>query len=261
MRTLGETAELALLHHRFEAMGTVVSVSARPAVETSWGEAWAGVEGVFRMLDASFSLYRPDSELSRVARGELSLPEASVELREVYALAIDWRSATRGAFTPHRPDGIIDLNGVVKALAIERAGQILVAAEIGDWCINAGGDVLCNGEAEPGRRWAVGISDPENRGAMLTSLELFGTHRAVATSGYSERGEHLWLHGGMEPRFIQATVFAPDIVTADVLSTAILAAPASELDDLAEGHPVDVLAVLPGGELVATPRLRERMVP
>ncbi|MEO7121556.1 MAG: FAD:protein FMN transferase [Lacisediminihabitans sp.] len=252
--------EPTLLRHRFESMGTVVSVSARLPVGSEWAAVCTEVESAFQRFDARFSLYRQESELSRIARGELSLTEASEELREVYALAIEWRSATRGAFTPHRPDGLVDLNGVVKALAIDSAGEGLTAAGIENWCLNAGGDVLCGGVPDAGHRWSVGITDPEARGAVLTSLELFAQHRAVATSGYSERGEHLWLRGGAERRFAQATVFAPDIVTADVLATAILAAPASELDELVAAHPVDVLAVLPGGELVATPQLRERFV-
>jgi thiamine biosynthesis lipoprotein len=244
-----------MLHHRFESMGTVVSVSARPAAEAGWNDVCAAVEEEFRMLDARFSLYREDSELSRIVRGERGLTESSVELREVYALAVDWRTATRGAFTPHRPDGVVDLNGVVKALAIERAGQTLTRAGIADWCVNAGGDVLVEGMAA-GRPWTVGIADPQNRSSMLTSVELSGGRRAVATSGLSERGAHVWPRGGAEPRFAQVTVFAPEIVTADVLATAILAAPVDELDELADGRPADVLAVLPDGSLLATPGLR-----
>lgn len=252
---MGETE---LLRDRFESMGTVVSISARPLTNAHWDDICTDVEAAFCALDARFSLYRPESELSRIARGELSLTEASVELREVYALAIEWRGTTHGAFTPHRPDGVVDLNGVVKALAIDSAGQVLTAGGISDWCINAGGDLLCRGTADAERPWSVGIADPDDRSTVLASLELFGAHRAVATSGYSERGEHLWLRGGAQQRFTQATVFAPDIVTADVLATAILAAPANELDELITAHPVDVLAVLPGGELVVTPGLRER---
>ncbi|WP_349898812.1 FAD:protein FMN transferase [Parafrigoribacterium soli] len=257
---MADTSAEALLHLRFDSMGTVVSVSARANDGPGWTDACDGVERAFRMLDDRFSLYRPESELSRVARGELGLSSASVELRDVYALAIEWRGTTHGAFTPHRPDGVVDLNGVVKALAIERAGHALAEAELEDWCINAGGDVLCHGMADAGRLWAVGVVDPDDRGAMLTSLELFGQHRAVATSGLSERGDHVWPSGRAEPRFVQVTVFAPDIVTADVLATAILAAPATELDELVEGHAADVLAVLPDGGLVVTPGLRERIV-
>jgi thiamine biosynthesis lipoprotein len=238
-------------------MGTVVSLTVRLA--GGWDEALAGVEAVFRGLDRTFSLYREDSELSRIARHELSLTAASPEVKDAYETAIAWRTATRGAFTPNRPDGVVDLNGVVKAQAIDRSGEVLTAAGAVDWCVNAGGDVLYSGVSPEESDWITGITDPADRGSLLASVTLFGNHRAVATSGFSERGDHLWLRGESERRFIQATVFAPDIVLADVLVTAILAAPASELDDLTEGRPVDVLAVFPDGGLVVTPRLRVQL--
>ena len=88
----------------FEAMGTIVSLRC-PAGST------AAVEQIFSGLEARFSLYREDSEASRMARGELLLKDASTEMRSMYALAHDWRVATDGAFQPHRPDGVIDLAG------------------------------------------------------------------------------------------------------------------------------------------------------
>jgi hypothetical protein len=45
-----------------------------------------------------------------------------------------------------------------------------------------------------------------------------------------------------------------------VLATAILAAPVDELDELADGRPADVLAVLPDGSLLATPGLRHGVI-
>lgn len=251
MPTLDEASWRAA---RFESMGTVVSLTVRLA--DGWDEALAGVESVFRGLDETFSLHREDSELSRIARRELALTAASTELREAYETATAWRAATRGAFTPHRPDGVVDLNGIVKAMAIERSAEALTAIGAVDWCVNAGGDVLYGGVAPQGRQWVTGIADPADRDSLLASVALFGDHRAVATSGFSERGDHLWLRAEPERHFAQVTVFAPDILLADVLSTAILAAPARELDELVEGHSADVLAVFPDGGLVVTPRLR-----
>lgn len=244
-------------NHRFESMGTVVSLAVR--LDVGWDEVRARVEAVFCDLDKTFSLYRDDSELSRIARRELLLTAASTEVKDAYETAIAWRAVTRGAFTPNRPDGVVDLNGIVKAMAIEQAGDLLGMAGAVDWCVNAGGDVLYGGVAEGDRGWVTGIADPADRGSLLASVTLFGSHRAVATSGFSERGGHLWLRDESERHFDQVTVFAPEIILADVLSTAILAAPASELDELTDGHPVDVLAVFPDGGLVATPRLRVQL--
>jgi thiamine biosynthesis lipoprotein len=222
-----------------------------------WDAVRSSVHDVFRALDERFSLFREDSELSRVARGDLDLMHTSDEMRETYELAVRWRSATAGAFTPDRPDGVLDLNGVVKAIAIDRAGRALSDAGATNWCINAGGDILYRGSPEPGKRWVTGITDPLEHEKLLTSIELFDRHVAVATSGYTERGLHIWHRGATRNRFIQATAMAADIITADVLATAALATPPGELSNLLAGHPVDVLAVDAGGELTVTPRLRD----
>jgi FAD:protein FMN transferase len=220
----------------FETMGTVVSIEPPLRVPE--------IETVFSDYDDRFSLYRPDSELSRIADGSLLLPDASLPLRDAYARALEWRSSTGGAFTPHRPDGVIDLSGIVKALAIEAAGRLLV--DDGDWILNAGGDVLTSGQPA-----TIGITDPFDRTQLLTSLRLGGLRCAVATSGTSERGDHIWGRGA----FAQVTVVANDIVTADVLATAIVAGGVEMLNAATATWDIDVLAIDPGGNLFATPGL------
>ena len=107
----------------FPTMGTIASIdlpgqsAADPAVQL--------VRALFDSAESRFSLYRSDSELSRVASGALALLDASEELREAYGLAMEWHLKTAGAFTPNRPDGVIDLNGVVKAMCIADAGALL----------------------------------------------------------------------------------------------------------------------------------------
>ncbi|TFD25386.1 hypothetical protein E3T27_11625 [Cryobacterium lyxosi] len=102
-------------------MGTVVSLRLGGSAGDVDSAAVEVVKSVFRRWDEQFSLYREDSELSRIARGDIRLTEASQSLRTCYALALDWRERTQGVFTPHRADGVIDLSGVVKALAIAEA--------------------------------------------------------------------------------------------------------------------------------------------
>ncbi len=231
----------------FEVMGTVVSL--RAAIDDA---AFDRVRSVFTDADARFSLYRPDSELSSIRDGRHRLSDASAELRAVYALAIDWRIATDGAFTPHRPDGLVDLDGVVKAWAMDRAAAHLG----GDWCLNVGGDVLVAGAQPDGSPWSVGIVDPVDRATLLTSIELAGSRAAAATSGSSERGEHIWTRAGTASEFVQVTVIADDILTADVLATAIVSGGVATLDTVTDRFDVDVLTVDRSGELRATPSLR-----
>lgn len=234
-------------------MGTVVSLTLAGAAEAAATDAVAAVERRFAGFDRRFSLYRPESELSRVARGELALTASSDELRSTYAAALRWRDDTGGAFTPHRPDGVIDLNGTVKALAMQAAADELLDAGLRDWCLNAGGDVLCSGHQSDGSAWRVGVVDPEDRAALLFSIPVDGARHAVATSGSAERGDHIWMATAIDRTYLQATVVADDIETADVLATAIIAGGPATLASVVERWSIDVLTVARDGSLSATP--------
>ena len=265
----------ALAARTFASMGTVISITtpaaaaraerAEPATGRNGAAgpldaAAAAVERVFAGLDERFSLYRPDSEASRLARGEITLREAPAELRDRYADAAGWRLRTGGAFTPERPDGVLDLSGTIKGYAIRRAGAALRALGLEHWCLNAGGDVLVSGSPEPGSGapWQAGIVDPADRGRLVTAVPLGGTGRfaALATSGSAERGDHIWTAGAGRASFVQVSVAATDIVTADVLATAIVAGGRPMLDRATDEWEVEVLATLPDGGLLGTPGFR-----
>lgn len=266
-----------------ETMGTVVSVRSATAA------AAAGVRAVFAAYDRRYSLYDPDSVLSRIAAGALRLRDAPAEVRDTYALALAWRDRTGGAFTPHRPDGVIDLSGVVKALAVRDAGAVLDRSASA-WMISAGGDVLVrgrHGDLAPGDSdathrhgdlaprhidaahrhgdlaprdsdatghhgdpWRVGIVDPADRDRVVGVVDL-DPRRAVATSGTAERGEHIWRRSA--PVFTQATAIADDIVTADVIATTVVAGDEDDLRRLTADGGVDVVAFAVDGTVWATP--------
>jgi thiamine biosynthesis lipoprotein len=236
-------------------MGTVVSLTYDGARDADLG----GLEETFADYDSRFSLYRADSELSRIRAGELSLAESSDQLREAYSIALEWRDSTRGEFTPHRPDGVIDLSGVVKALAMEQAGIGIVEHGTSNWCLNVGGDVLVAGLDEKKDAWSIGIVDPNDREALLTAAALRGSRRACATSGSAERGDHIWTIGAASAAFVQATVVADDIVTADVLATAIIAGGPAALDQICATWDVDALTIDRAGEIRMTPNFTARI--
>ena len=260
----------------FNSMGTAISLTLagnRPGPKTRPADrltpegqrlpahrqaAAAVVERIFRELDQTFSLYLPQSEASLIARGDLPLPEASEVTRGLFAEALEWRLRTEGAFTPERADGVLDLSGLVKGHAIREAGTSLLALGQQDWCLNAGGDVLVSGSPVPGsgEAWRAGIMDPFDRTALLAGCTLGNgrrRHHALATSGTAERGDHIWMAARTDPPFVQVSVLAGDIVTADVLTTAIFAGGLPMLDRATDGWDIDVLAVRTGGELLATP--------
>lgn len=239
-------------------MGTVASIDVRgaPLRESDV----TAIRTIFDSLEDRFSLYRDSSELSRVARGELLLTGSSDELRSVYESAIEWRSATSGVFTPHRPDGVLDLDGIVKAIAIQRVGDVLRDRGFDDWCLNVGGDVLTAGSPLESQGWTVGIVDPADRTTLLCAVELGEGRCAIATSGTAERGEHVWRAStGSAGSFAHVSVSADDIITADVLATAILAGGESFRDVAIESWNIDVLTVSPSGDLSMTPGMRRSL--
>lgn len=233
----------------FEAMGTVVTVvTTRPLDEA----AAASVQAAFAALDEQFSLYKPESEASQVGHGRVGVRAASASYQETYWAAVAWSEATDRAFTPHRPDGVIDLSGIVKARGIQAAADALVAHGHTDWCVNAGGDVLVSGAQASGEPWVVGIVDPDDRSQLWSQFVTRPGRLAVATSGIQERGEHVWRMAA-DDTFTQVTVAAADIETADVLATAILAGGVTTLQHVQTAYDIDVLACGHEGKVWASP--------
>jgi thiamine biosynthesis lipoprotein len=248
------------MRHVFETMGTVASID----VPEKHAGTMAALESIFRTVDGRYSLYRADSELSRIADGRLTLLTASQTLRDSYARSLEWRHATGGLFTPHRPDGVLDLNGIVKAEAIAEAGALLDSDGCNRWTIDVGGDILVRHypvrQHPADQPWLLGISDPADAAGLLCSIAMRGARRAVATSGSAQRGDHIWLGGELRPaEYLQVTVVADDIITADVLATAIVAGGRDALGDFAGRWPIDVLTVDREGQLEATPGFREAL--
>jgi thiamine biosynthesis lipoprotein len=206
-----------------EVMGTVVSVDVRHADADLAGAAVDAAFALLREADERFSPFRPDSELSRLDRGELADDELSDDMREVLGIAERARADSGGVFDIHTPDGRLDTNGVVKGWAAQRAADRLTAAGLTDFCLNAGGDVVARGEPEPGRPWQIAVRHPADPMAILATLEV--RDGAVATSGTYERGAHVWdgRTGSRDVPLVSATVVAPDLTLADVLATTVLA--------------------------------------
>jgi thiamine biosynthesis lipoprotein len=185
-----------------------------------------------------------------MAASPLALAQTSSAVRASYERANEWRIATGGLFSAERPEAVLDLNGIVKAEAIDSAGALLDRHGCTSWSINVGGDLLVRSDSQA---WMTGIADPANEQTILCTLTLADSFRAVATSGSAQRGDHIWTAGSLLPSvFVQVSVLATDIVTADVLATAIVAGGMDALDDTAGRWPVEVLTVDRSGEILAT---------
>jgi FAD:protein FMN transferase len=167
-----------------------------------------------REVDAIFSTYRDDSDISRLDRGELTLAECRPEVDEVLTRCLTLERATGGFFSV-RAAGRLDPSGLVKGWAVDRAAERLAGAE--RFCINAGGDVLTRG------RRRVGIRHPTDLGALAAVIEV--EDLAVATSGAYEQGAHIVdPHSGRAPAgLLSVTIVGPDLATADAYATAAFA--------------------------------------
>ena len=81
----------------------------------------------------------------------------------------------------------IDLGGIAKGYAIDRAGEVLKKHGIENFIVNYGGDMLFCGN-KGGRPWSIGIKNPDKPSEILKKL-WSGTSgcKGVATSGDYER--------------------------------------------------------------------------
>jgi thiamine biosynthesis lipoprotein len=122
----------------------------------------------------------------------------------------------------------IDLGGIAKGYAIDRAVAILQSHHIDNAYLSLGGDSYVLGQRND-RLWQVGIRHPRDSKAVAITLPL--TDIAVSTSGDYERffvrdGEHI--HHILNPRtgkpageVMSVTVLAQRGIDADALSTTI----------------------------------------
>ncbi|MFJ8490275.1 FAD:protein FMN transferase [Streptomyces sp. NPDC094038] len=203
--------------HRVEhVMGFPVSL--RVDDEGDFADAADAVFGWLWEVDARFSPFRADSEVSRLDRGELPESEVSPDLAEVLALCEEYRLATGGAFDVRLPGRGLDPCAVVKGWSVQRAAELLSAAGAKRFCLNAGGDVVAAGGP-----WRVGVRHPEHADQLCLVLEI--TDGAVATSGRYERGDHIvdGRTGRPADGLLSVTVVAPTLTEADSAATAAFA--------------------------------------
>ena len=243
-----------------QIMGLPVSVHLR-GPRPRGAQAAGVVREVFalmREVDALFSTYRADSEVSRINAGTLALADVHPLVREVNDLAVIARARTGGLFDVHLPvhgGRTFDPSGLVKGWAIERAASLLAALTEHDFCLNVGGDVTvgcARADAEP---WRVGVEDPRQPGALLGVLERRGG--GVATSGTAARGAHLVdpRDGSRPTALMSVTVVGPSVMWADVLATAAFVRGADAADWVRRQLGHEAVVVRADGTVVQTPGL------
>jgi thiamine biosynthesis lipoprotein len=241
-------------------MGTVVSLDVRgryPAPGTvARAIAW------LHEVDARFSPYRSDSDVSRLTDGTMNEGDAHPDVRAVLAMCEAMRVDSGGAFDARRwsADGRLDPSGIVKGWSIQRAADDIDAAGIRDFAIDAGGDVVAKGEPEPGRGWRVGIRHP--RVADQVAAVLAVRDVAVATSAMYERGAHIrdpLSHKA--PTGLQSmTVVGPSLTWADAYATSAFVMGLEGLAWVADHDGYGALAITDDDRVIWTPVVEDVLV-
>jgi FAD:protein FMN transferase len=201
-------------------MGTVFSFDLRPPRLP--GRVLEDVIGWLHRMDATFSTYRPHSDVCRLRRGERRPDDCAPEVRQILNLCERLREVTHGYFDAYAA-GALDPSGVVKGWAVERASAMLRAAGSRNHSVSGGGDVRFAGRPDPERPWRAGIADPARPGSVTAVI--IGTDMAVATSGTAERGPHILDPGTGRPARgpLSVTVTGPSLTMADAYATAAFA--------------------------------------
>ena len=217
-------AVIAPVRRNAPVMGSVASVHVYDDVsERLVDDVIARVFDELDGIEAVFSTFRPDSEISRINAGSLHVLDASREVVDVLDACTYLEAISDGAFSSRTTAGSLDPAGFVKGWAVERASRLLADSGLHQWYVSLGGDMQMGEapesvEGEP-RGWKVGIADPRDSSRTVSGLLI--QRGAVATSGTGERGRHL-----IDPRtgtaadyWASVTVVGPSLTWADAYAT------------------------------------------
>lgn len=147
--------------------------------------------------------------------------------------AIDYRhvklnTANNNVYYQH-PAVYVDLGGIAKGYAVDRAIERLKSAGVVHASVSAGGDSRVLGDKR-GRPWMVGIKQPRGGEGVAITIPL--ADAAISTSGDYERyfidDNGQWVHHIINPRTGKSTdelasvsIIGPEGFDTDALSTSV----------------------------------------
>ncbi len=105
----------------------------------------------FDYVDKKFSVFKKDSEISKINRGEVKTADWSEDMKEIFELSEKTKKETYGYFDIVDRNGKYNPSGIVKGWAIRNAAELLKKAGFKNFYVNAGGDIQVCGKNSEGK--------------------------------------------------------------------------------------------------------------
>jgi len=162
----------------------------------------------------------------------------------------------------------IDLGGIAKGYAVDKAFELLKSLGYKNLIVNAGGDLRVGG-SKIDQPWSIGIQDPRISQRIMAKMLVSDT--AIATSGDYEkffmyqgkRYHHIFNpRDGLPADGCQSvTIVCKEGMTADGLATAVFVLGPEKGYSLCQKlKGVDCLIVDKEGKIITSPRLKDRII-
>jgi thiamine biosynthesis lipoprotein len=174
-----------------------------------------------------------------------------------------------GQLRSRNPAVQIDLGGIAKGYALDRAVAVLHAHAIEHAIVNTGGDLRAFG-THGSRQWSIGIRDPRPDHPPLARIEIQGDESVFTSGDYERMFEHAGkrYHHILDPQtgspaqgLHSVTVIHRDAMTADAAATALLVAGPQDWREIAAQMGIEyVLAVDAQNTLHMTAAMRARLL-
>jgi FAD:protein FMN transferase len=210
----------------------------------------------------------PLTELWREARKK-TIPPSIEEVKEKLGL-VNFKNIgidPEGKVFLKKKDMAIDLGGIAKGYAVDRAFELLKSLGYKNLIVNAGGDLRV-GVLKNNQPWSIGIQNPRESQKILARISV--SDMAVATSGDYER---FFIHEGKRYHHIfnprdgfptegcqSVTIVTKDCITADGLATAVFVLGSEKGYSLCQKlEGVDCLIVDKEGKIIFSPGLKDRI--
>lgn len=151
----------------------------------------------------------------------------------------------------------IDLGGIGKGFAVDRAADVLAEWDISDAIIHGGASTaLALGHAREKERWPLGIGGIWGAKAGVDTV--FLSEAALSGSGKEVKGEHVIDPGsGRKAEGTAAWAIAPSAAVADGLSTAFMVMPDNDVLELCNRNEGLAALVVTGNESILKTGIQE----